>query len=1381
MVVSSVDPQRGVPSFVWAAKGSHDAYALGTTPEAAARGYLARHAPLYKVTAADVASARVTQVHDTGRGGIIVALRQQVGDVEVFRSDVKLLLNRGDLRLLAISGAPHPAASVKKGVGFKLGHDDALASAFGDLNGLSVGAGAFRDTGRTQDGYRYFDVSPASLGLRGVQMSTAPRVKPVYFPLPDRLVPAYYLELEAQNEGEAESYAYVISAVDGGVLYRADLVAYESHNYRVYADNDPARNYPPTDSPSADASPHPTGQPDGFEPAGYVDQILVPMDGFNKFGDPWLPAGATVVQGNNAKAYADHDEIPSATGGTGPLDGQTGTDPTAAETSANTFDYSFDPTKGPVETPDQTKASITQLFYTINWLHDYWYDSGFDEAAGVAQNDNYGRHPTGAGDAMEAQAQDKFFIDARNNANMSTPTDGARPRMQMFAWTGLDISKSVTTSVPGLNITQIGNAGFGAKDFTIAGPLNYANDGGGASLKDGCEPYPAGSLAGQIALIDRGTCGFAVKALNAQNAGALGALIVNNVTPAPPAAPVINMGGVPTAFITIGSLMIPLVDGNAIKAALANGPVTATIARDADTEIDGTHDNGIVAHEWGHYWHHRLVNCGQQQCRAMSEGWGDFAAMHLMLKDGDDPSGAYATAYYATSAGTPNAAYFGIRRYPRSTDRAKNPLTFKHIGNKNALPPDVPNAPAAPTNSQVHNAGEVWSVTLFDAYAALLEAHPFDEAKRRMADYLVGGMKLTIVEPSYTQQRDGILAYVASQDKADFDRFAAAFAARGMGVGAISPPISGGQLENPADPNSPQTFNEVVENFELKGNIALASIELDDSVQSCDGDGNLDAEETGLLTVAIQNVGMATLDPSQITVTSASPGVIVVDGTATTAALDPYGTLTLTARVQLAADAPPQAFITLDVKVDNAGSFNTTVTGAITRRSNVDEPPNSSAVDTVETSTTPWLAANALYESTVWDRDQAANNRFWHGDDLGSNSDGTLESPDIVVGAGPFSLKFDHAFSFESGGGINFDGGAIEYKEVGGAGGEWADVTTLGVNPGYTGKIDASDPNNPLAGRPGFIGASPGFPARAPVALDFGTQLAGKTVRFRFRIGTDGGVGAPGWDIDNIAVAGANTPFPSLANDAASCALAPVANAGPDQTVTAGATVTLDASGSTDPDGDTLSYTWTQLDGPIVTLSDGTNQKPTFVAPGVASVTDLVFNVRVSDGQGASNDSVVVTVEPGGTGGSGGSGGSGGTGGDSGSGGSGGGTGGSDPGGSGGAAGDGGGGPGGGGPGGGGTGGSGTGGSGTGGSGTGGSGTGGSGTGGSGTGGSGTGGSNPGSGGRAGSYPFPGGDDDDGCGCSTVGTPEAARNAWLPALAAGLALVRRRRQRRAPK
>ena len=96
-----------------------------------------------------------------------------------------------------------------------------------------------------------------------------------------------------------------------------------------------------------------------------------------------------------------------------------------------------------------------------------------------------------------------------------------------------------------------------------------------------------------------------------------------------------------------------------------------------------------------------------------------------------------------------------------------------------------------------------------------------------------------------------------------------------------------------------------------------------------------------------------------------------------------------------------------------------------------------------------------------------------------------------------------------------------------------------------------------------------------------------------------------------------------------------VAEAGPDQTVSSGATVTLDGSGSiVDPGRTIKSYVWERTDGTggSVALSDANVSKPTFVAdtltPGAVDVTH-VFTLTVTDSAGdVSTDTVTVTVTP---------------------------------------------------------------------------------------------------------------------------------------------------------
>ena len=90
----------------------------------------------------------------------------------------------------------------------------------------------------------------------------------------------------------------------------------------------------------------------------------------------------------------------------------------------------------------------------------------------------------------------------------------------------------------------------------------------------------------------------------------------------------------------------------------------------------------------------------------------------------------------------------------------------------------------------------------------------------------------------------------------------------------------------------------------------------------------------------------------------------------------------------------------------------------------------------------------------------------------------------------------------------------------------------------------------------------------------------------------------------------------------------PVADAGPDQTVAEGVRVTLDGSESSDPDSDSLTFSWHQIDGPKVPLDDASAMRPSFRLPAsLPADTEFVFSLVVTDGVLNSDpDEVTVTA-----------------------------------------------------------------------------------------------------------------------------------------------------------
>jgi len=142
----------------------------------------------------------------------------------------------------------------------------------------------------------------------------------------------------------------------------------------------------------------------------------------------------------------------------------------------------------------------------------------------------------------------------------------------------------ITSPASIAGLYEFGTASFGAVLTSpgISGQVVAAvdpADGAGPTTTDGCSPFTnAADVAGKIALVERGTCTFIVKAQNATAAGAAAVLIYNNAANAAAAAPA--LGGTDTVppTVTIVALGLGRATGLAIvNQLLINNPVQATL------------------------------------------------------------------------------------------------------------------------------------------------------------------------------------------------------------------------------------------------------------------------------------------------------------------------------------------------------------------------------------------------------------------------------------------------------------------------------------------------------------------------------------------------------------------------------------------------------------------------------------------------------------------------------------------------------------------------------------------------------------------------------------------------------------------------------------
>ena len=219
-------------------------------------------------------------------------------------------------------------------------------------------------------------------------------------------------------------------------------------------------------------------------------------------------------------------------------------------------------------------------------LHEFGHGIGFANFV----TETTGTSPLGLGDIYSEYTRD-VNTGKKWNGMTNAERQASAINTNKVVWDGINVSGAtsgvLTPGTPYVTVNspaslgspyRVGLAQFGPAltspgvTADVVQALDPA-DVAGPTTFDACSPLTnAGAVAGKIALVDRGTCGFVVKVKNAQNAGAIGVIIADNAAGSPPA----GMGGVdPT--ITIPSVRISLPNGNAIKTELGFYTVNATI------------------------------------------------------------------------------------------------------------------------------------------------------------------------------------------------------------------------------------------------------------------------------------------------------------------------------------------------------------------------------------------------------------------------------------------------------------------------------------------------------------------------------------------------------------------------------------------------------------------------------------------------------------------------------------------------------------------------------------------------------------------------------------------------------------------------------------
>jgi uncharacterized repeat protein (TIGR01451 family) len=732
----------------------------------------------------------------------------------------------------------------------------------------------------------------------------------------------------------------------------------------------------------------------------------------------------TITRGNNVHAYEDRNNL--NTPGFSPDGG-----------ASLNFDFPIDFDTNP---DVYQSASITNLFYWNNIIHDVFSFYGFDEQSGNFQSTNYSGQGIG-NDDVRAEDQDGS---GTNNANFGTPPEGSRPRMQMFLWSsgggGFQLIINSPSTIAGTYTAAGANFG-GSLDAPLTGDLVLVNDGT-TNPNEGCNALlNSVEVGGKIAIVDRGNCTFVQKVTQAQNAGAIGVIVVNNVAGNPT-----TLGGT-DASITIPAIMVSQATGILIKNNLPG--VNATM-NDDTRFISSSLDNGIIVHEYGHGISNRLTGGPSNSgclgtTEQMGEGWSDYFGLILTIKAGDVGTTPRGIGTYAV--GQPITGG-GIRPAPYTTNMSINPFTYANLGSSNI--------------SQPHGIGFIWCSTIWDMTWLFIERYGFDEdvyegtgGNNIALQLVMDGLKLQPCGPGFIDGRDAILlADQLNNGGANQDIIWEAFSGRGLGADA--------------DQGDPNDRNDGSVSFEMPKNLQITK-SVDKSF----------AETGDILTyqITVKNI----LNETELNILVEDildAGLTLVDGSLSTGGSIDGNVIRFT-KNQLAA----QESVTFSFQAEITQTEGTQVLFLDDQENGADN-----WTSTAITNTNQW---------TLQGNNPNGGSNAWFVRNAGSVSLQNLTLDEAFPIGLQSELAIWHSYNTEA----DYDGGVIEISTDGGV--NWNSLGALMMGNGYNSTL-SNEFDNPIGGRDAFSGNSNGYVRTVINLSSFAGQSARIRFRFGSDAGVGG-------------------------------------------------------------------------------------------------------------------------------------------------------------------------------------------------------------------------------------------------------------------------------------